>query len=36
MKHKWWRFKKVIGDKVAINDGQFYPRLVQENGFGSA
>jgi hypothetical protein len=36
MKHRWWRSKKVIGDKVVIDDGQFYLSLVQENSFGSA
>jgi hypothetical protein len=24
MKHRWWRSKEVIGDKVVISDGQFY------------
>jgi hypothetical protein len=25
MKHRWWRSKEVIGDRVVVGDGQFYP-----------
>jgi hypothetical protein len=27
MKRRWWRSKEVIGEKVMIGDGQFYPNI---------